>query len=441
MNFIPHSDSQERALFSEEKILAYLTGVQVGKTTVGAVRMKMRMHQYVDQADAFIIGAPTYKILQQSTLPAFLNLMAGMGEYSKADAVFHMYGGGRCYMRTATEPDSIVGITNVRHIWIDEAGKVTLYFFENVMARSAFRDCQIDLTSSPYTLNWLFKNIVRPKQKDPNALPNINLIQAASWDNPYMPKATIEHARQTMDARRFNALFGGKWERMAGLVYDCFDEVENQCEPFTLPAGTRMVGGIDWGFTDPFVFQIRGITPAGQHYGVSEFYKTGLTLNEQAHVIARGCQVHDVDTVYADPSQPGAIEEVNRVLSKGGCRGRVQPANNDIRVGIDRHYELLKTRRLKYFRGTHKYTLDEYDTYHYPEPQDLKPDQDAKAEKPVGQWDHAMDCARYITAMTYLGAKRHIPVVVSDTPKEENQHERIERLKRPKRASGSSESW
>lgn len=389
--------------------------------------MKISMHTHTASDDAFIVCAPNYKIMQQSTLPAFMKLMDGFGTYHKADALFEVQGGGICYFRTATEPDSIVGITKVRRIWVDEAGKVSRYFWENVIARSAFCDCPIDLTSSPYTLNWLYKDIVLPKMRNPNALPHVDLIQAASWENPYMPPATIEQARATMDARRFNALFGGVWERMAGLVYDVFDEVENQCEAFAFPDGTRYVGGIDWGFTEPFVFKVRAITPDGRHYGVSEFYKSGLTIRDIVDVVRQRQRIFDMGLIYCGPDQPGYIEELNR----NGLRAVA--ANNDVRLGIDRHYELVKTRRLKYFKGTHPHTLDEYDTYHYPSPEDLGPDENVKDAKPVFQNDHALDADRYISIMTSVGAKRHLARVAEETPQQETQYQRLQRLKSGRR--------
>ena len=54
------------------------------------MRIKILMHRFTDKSDNFIIAAPTYKIMQQATLPAFLQMMEGYGEYSKADAVFRM---------------------------------------------------------------------------------------------------------------------------------------------------------------------------------------------------------------------------------------------------------------------------------------------------------------------------------------------------------------
>lgn len=397
--------------------------------------MKMRNHTFTSPDDNFIIFAPTYKILAQSSLPAYLKIMQGVGEYSKVDAVFRIHGGGNVYCRTATDPDSIVGITNVRHIWVDEAGLISLYAWENVQARAAFKSATIDLTTSPYTLNWLFKEIIRPKSKDPKALPHVKLVQAASWENPYMPADVIERARVTMDPRRFNAMFGGQWERMAGLVYDCFDEVENQCEEMSLPQGTRYYAGVDFGFTDPFVLKIRAITPDGRHYGVHEFYKTGLTISDMVAVAKRLHAIYNFSMLYCDPSQPGSIEEFNR------AKVPAMAAKNDIRMGIDAHYELLKTRRLKYFKGANPYTMDEIDTYHYPSPEDLGPDQDSKDAMPVEQADHCMDAERYVTIMTAQASGVKAPFVPQEKPKKLSVHEETLRLMKKSRFGSNSEEW
>ena len=111
MIFKCHSSKQSQFLRSQSKITAAITGIQWGKTTIGALRHKAYMHTHTEKTDAFIVTAPTYKIMQQSTLPAFLKWMDGLGKYSKSDSVFQMHNGGTCYFRTETDPDSIVGIT------------------------------------------------------------------------------------------------------------------------------------------------------------------------------------------------------------------------------------------------------------------------------------------------------------------------------------------
>lgn len=409
-------------------------GIQFGKTKAGSVWMKIQNHKFHDPSDNFLIVAPTYKILTQSTLPPYLDIMRDCGTFSKSDMMFKVNGGGNVYCRSGTDPDSIVGITNIRAIWGDEAGLFSLYFSENLAARAAFKNAQTLFTTSPYSLNFLYRQIIHPKMKNPEARPDVTLIQAASWENPYFPIEVIERNRQTMDARRFNTLFGGRWEKMAGLVYDCFSDTENITKPVELPPGTRFFGGVDFGFTDPFVLLIRAITPSGMHYQVSETYKCGLTITDIIDLCRQKRAVFPFEKLYCDPSQPAIIEEL--------CRAGIPSvgANNEIRIGIDRHYELIKTRKFKIFEGTSPHTIDELETYHYPEPIDLGPDKSSSEQNPVGQNDHASDASRYLTIMTYNSGSKFAPKVPGEV-KIRDQFDRLKELKRKKGVYKQTETW
>jgi PBSX family phage terminase large subunit len=422
--FTPHSLKQEQAICSEKTILLLGAGTQWGKTNVGAIRMKERMHTFTDSSDNFLITAPTYKILSQSTLPAFLGFMDGYGHYNKKEDVFEMTGGGRCYCRTETDPDSIVGITKVRHVWGDEAGKYRLYFWENIQTRADFLGCQIDLTTSPYALNWIYQDLIKPYRAGNR--PDISFIQAASWENPYhsLHNPELRQAKQlTMSAKRFAMVYGGQWGRMEGLVYDAWDEDQNVVDPFLLPSDTRYVAGVDWGYyPDPFALKIRAITPDGRHYGVSEFVKNRLTITDIIDIAKQKKQVYGISTFYCDPSQPGYIEEFNRNgLTAVG-------ADNDIRRGIDLHYELIKTRRYKEFRGSSPHSASERETYHYPDEKDLRPDQDSKELLPVDKGNHTLDADRYITIETFNREIKLIPKSPGDQIK--SHENRLEFLKR-----------
>lgn len=427
LEFAPHTIKQDTAIFSDKPIVVLACGIQFGKTMTGAIKTKLAMIRFHDPKDSFIVTAPTYKIMQQSTLPAFLDQVRGLGDFHKGDMVFKMYHGGNCYFRTATDPDSIVGVTNVRFIWGDECGLYPLYFWENMQARAAFKKAQICLTTSPYSLNWLYKEIIRPIMKEgPSARPNVELVRARSDENPFFPKDYYQEKKRTMDPRRFQMMFGGEWTKFAGLVYDCFDDEENTCEPIPLPDGSRMVAGIDWGHTNPFSLTIRAVTPDGVHYQVGEVYETGLTISDMVERAQQKKAVWGIERFYCDPSEPGYIEEFNR----NGLTAVA--ANNDIRVGIDHHYELIKSRKFKLFRGRNKYSLDEYETYRYPDDEDNRgPNQDYRERKPVARNDHAMDSARYCTIHTYRYSLAS-PVIIEEsnkTQKRETYEQRLKRLK------------
>lgn len=389
------------------------------------------MHLHTDPTDNFIITSPTFRILEQSTLPPFLRAMDGLGTFHRQGMYFKMYGGGTCWMRTATDPDSVVGITNVRAILEDEVGLYPKYFQDNIMARAAFKQAPIMMVTSPYSQNWLYLDYVRHLERKPGSIEGVLLVQARSDENPYFPKDEYERQRKLMDPRRFDMVFGGQFGRMEGLVYDCFDESENTCQPCSLPIGTQVYAGVDWGVRHAFVLHVRAITPDGQHYQVAETYRSGLNPLDMVAAAKSLKLAWGVKTFYADPSQPGMISLFN---AHGlPCVG----AENDIKLGIGYHYELIKTRKFKIFEGSSPYSLDQYSTYHYPSPKDLKPDQDQKEIKPVAVNNDAVDAARYCTVMTYKAGEPKRPVKGDDMPDVRNMghEERIKYLKRAKRVN------
>ncbi len=439
MEFRPHTAKQEDAIFSDRRITLCGTGIQWGKTSVGSIRMKMALHTHTAPDDTFIVCAPTFKIMRQSTLPSFKAVMADYwhGNYSESNAEFRMPGGGTCYLRTMTDPDSIVGMTNVRHVWGDEAGKFSLYAWQNIQNRASFKRAPITLTTSPYALNWVYKELIRPKMKDPLARPDCLWIRARSDENPYFPREEYEERRRTMDPRRFRMTYGGEWERMEGLVYAVFDDVENICDPFDIPDGSRIYCGVDWGYTHPFVLTPRAITPNGQHFRVSEFYQTQLTIGQKIEAAKRLKSVWGIELFIADPARPDDIASFN------AAGLRTIPADNDIQTGVERHQELIKGRRFKLFRGACPYTEDELASYHYPEPNDdVDADANDREKGPVDKDNHCLDADRYVTMHTWQGVHRLKAVVPEETTKQENQHDRVARLKRGKmRVGGSTETF
>ena len=409
--FEPHSDKQQSVIFSEKPITIAATGIQYGKTLAGVIRLKVAMHEYTHPTDNFIITSPTYKIMYQSTIPVFLYWNKGVGTYDKKNECFHIKGGGKVWFRTGTDPDSVVGITNVRHILCDEAGLYSLYFWENIQARASFKEAPITIVTSPYSLNWLYRDYIRKfKAGDEYTLGRTHLCQAKSCENPYFPMAEYENKRRTMEPRRFNMMYGGNFDKAQGLVYGCFDSSKHWIDPVNLPPGTRYVAGIDWGYTHPFVIVVRAITPLGMHYQVAEFYQTQLMLNEKIDAAHRMRTMYPIEKFYADPANPDDIASFNQA----GLR--VVPANNDIKKGIELHWELINSGCFAMFKGNNFHTADEYEMYHYPEQKDLKPDQGeySLGELPVDKENHALDASRYVTFGTFTTSKKPNKIITSE---------------------------
>lgn len=384
----PHSEKQDQALFSGKPITIAATGIQWGKTTVGALKIKILMHKHTDPRDNFIITAPTYKIMQQATLPEFLRVMDGCGEYSKVDACFKMHNGGTCWMRTGTDANSVVGITNVRGVWGDEAGLYSLYFHENIQARASVKEAPIIYTTSPYSLNWIYSDYIRPYHKG-KLHDDVAIIQARSNENPYFPDAEFQRKKATMDPRRFNMIYGGEFHKLEGLVYSCFNEDNHIVKPCELDPRTIYVAGVDWGYTNPACILVLGVTPENGVYLVSEYYQTNKTIGELVDAARRLKTAFNIERFYCDPSSPSNIAEFNK------ARLTALPADNDIRPGVDAAYELIASDRFHVFEGVAPHFLDEISMYHYPEKIDVTADKDVKEQLPVKQNDHSMDAFRY----------------------------------------------
>ena len=406
-------------------------GIQAGKTVSGAMRTKMYMHKYRDSTDNFIITAPTYKIMSQATLPEFLRIMRGYGEYSKGDGVFKMHNGGTCYMRTATDPDSVVGITKVRHIHGDEAGLYPLYFHENLQARASFMQAPICYTTSPYSLNWLYTDYIKKimainkkiasggvlTEQEATMIAEVELIQMRSKDNPYFPDEEYERKRASMDPRRFNMIYGGNFERMEGLVYDCFRDDLHVIEPETMPDKTIYIAGVDWGYTNPACILVFAISPDGKVYLVNEFYKSQQSIADMVLVAERFKKMYGIERFYCDPSSPANITEFNK------AKLTAIPANNDIRSGIDATYELITSNKFRVFAGRAPNFLDEVTVYHYPTDQDIHADKDVKEKLPVKQYDHSMDAARYpLYALKLTGVRKRNMMMPGTTKQDMRLH-------------------
>lgn len=384
---------QQRAIYSPKRVTIMCAGIQGGKTTAGGIWMRKKVWENKEKGANFLITAPTVKIFNQSTEPKFLELFNGFGKYHKTDKVFEMNGKRRVYLRSLHEPDAIEGTTDVYAVWGDELGKCSLKAWTNIEGRSAFKKAPIFGTTTPYALNWLWKDIYKPwKQGKRN---DVDFIQFPSIDNPYFPKDEYERQRDHLDPRVFAMKYMGQFERMAGLVYPDLDDVQNFEDPFApTQRDYLIVGGIDFGFTNPFAVSVRALhRKQPRDYQVGEFYKTGMLLDDKTAVLRR---LHGigVEHFYADSAEPGTIADLQ---ARGIKIHPVKKGPGSLKNGIDAHRELVNTREYKMFKGKCPHTEDEYATYHYPEEKGEEEDVD---ENPVDANNHLMNCNMYVTVST-----------------------------------------
>lgn len=390
---------QDQAIFAKERFIALIAGLQSGKTIGGVVWSRIQFD--ANPKDSGLIAAPTYKILTQSTLPKFFEINPDLKRYyKKGDNEILIPNRGTIFIRSTENPNVIEGMT-LKWAWLDEAGQMKLDAWINVQGRLSILKGKLFITTTPYTLNWLYTDFY---QAYLNKVPEFKVVQFRSCDNPYFPKDEYLRIKQTMDVRTFKRRYDGLFEKMEGLVYDDFSP-QDIIEPKKVPY-KEVIAGIDWGYNNPAAIAVIGITHQDEYYIIDEYYKTGKTTGEIIEKCKYFQELYKVRLWYPDPAEPDRLEEMKRA---GIYPRDVNKGKDSIVNGINAVRNLIRQNRFKVF-NTCKYVQDEFSMYHYPE---VKEGQEK--EEPIKENDHLCDAIRY--AIYTYKPEPIIPIYVPPEPK------------------------
>ena len=384
-NQIQLHEWQVKAWESEKRVVFFCAGVQSGKTTFGAVWI-LNEGQRRGPGE-YIILAPTYKVLQQSTLTKFFEIAPrGYGVYNKSESVYRTVDGRTYFLRSADKPESIEGIT-AKAIWADEASMMKAETWVMMQGRVSRTGGRILCTFTPIALNWVHKEIERDKKQfKETGIRDIELIRFRSVDSPYFSNEEYERAKRILTPIKFQLRYEGIFGKAEGLIYPDFDNNVHVCEPFDIPDDWSRVGGIDWGYNNPFVALDAALSPDDVLYVYKERFEARCLLKDHMTHIDPNV------TYYADPS---GLQEQEEMRDLGAD---IVPADNDVAAGILRVNGRLrslddnpKSIRLKVF-NTCINTIDEFSLYRFKEGQD----KEILKEEPEKKDDHCMDALRYL---------------------------------------------
>jgi hypothetical protein len=168
------------------------------------------------------------------------------------------------------------------------------------------------------------------------------------------------------------------FESLEGLVYPDFARC---VVPGPAPQSGRRVGGIDFGFRNPFAAVWGVVDHEGALWLTGEHYGRQKSLTHHAAHLPR-----DV-TWYADPS--GATERTE--LHLAGLT--VRKGDNALRPGIAAVSARLESSLLHVVQGTCPNLLAEAGLYRYESPSGRK------SEAPADEHNHALGALRYLVSM------------------------------------------
>jgi hypothetical protein len=295
--------------------------------------------------------------------------------------------GARIVCLPASE-ETVRGFSGPRLLLIDEAARVPDDLYRSVRPMLAVSHGRILCLSTPFGRRGFYYD------EWTHGGDAWNRVCISAAECPRITAEFLERERQSLGDSWVAQEYQCSFESLEGLVYPDFaEQTALACAAGSEERGKR-VGGIDWGFRNPFA-ALWGCLDRDDVLTITgERYLRETPLHEHARVLPR-----DV-TWYADPA---GAQEINAFIRADLT---VRKANNEIRAGIAAVHARLQTGRLKVIAGRCPNLLAEAQLYRYPTKRDGRPD----TETPVDENNHALAALRYLVASidaAFLARFRH----------------------------------
>lgn len=304
---------------------------------------------------------------------------------------FYIFGG-----KDERSQDLIQGIT-LAGVFFDEVALMPESFVNQATGR-----CSVDGSKYWFNCNpdgpyhWFKQNWI-DKRKEKHLL----YLHFTMDDNLSLSEKVKARYRSMYTGVFYRRYILGLWAMAEGIIYDMFIEERHVADPEifsdSLLDGNRYVS-CDYGTQNATVFLLWNQGTDGIWYCTREYYYSGREEGQQktdaeyADDLESWLSGTDINAVIVDPAAASFIAE----LTKRGYR--VIKAKNDVADGI--RLVATKLNLLKIvFSNICQNTIKEFASYIW----------DAKAaehgeDKPVKQYDHAMDAVRYFV-YTILGER------------------------------------
>ena len=307
---------------------------------------------------------------------------------SKGDVVnnFYIFGG-----KDESSQDLVQGIT-LAGVFFDEVALMPESFVNQATGRCSvdgskyWFNCNPDGPYHWFKVNWIDKI----KEK------NLLYLHFTMDDNLSLTEKIKERYRSMYTGVFFRRYILGLWAMAEGIIYDMFnaDDHVTKEEQELYPTGKYI--SIDYGTQNATVFLMWEKSLSGKWCCTKEYYYSGRDKGKQKTDAEYAKDLKDfvgnkkIRAVIVDPAAASFIAE----LRKKGFT--VIKAKNDVADGIRLVGTLLNQKRILFYACC-KNTLKEFASYIW----------DAKAadrgeDRPVKQYDHAMDAVRYFCS-TVLG--------------------------------------
>jgi hypothetical protein len=289
--------------------------------------------------------------------------------------------------------ETIRGYSHVSLLVLDEAARVPDALYRAVRLMLAVSEGRLVCLSTPYGKRGFYHDAWARG--------------GADWARIEVPAERVARIRPEFLAQERRAL-GASWfrqeyqcsfEALEGLVYPDFARC---VVPGPAPQAGRRVGGLDFGFRNPFAAVWGVLDGDGVLWLTGEHYECQRPLSHHAGRLPR-----DV-TWYADPS--GANERCELRLAGFAVR----EGDNALRPGIAAVSARLESGTLRVLEGRCPHLLAEASLYRYGDGPGQR-----LSEAPLDEDNHALGALRYLVAGLDAGrlARRRPPAAPGAAPR------------------------
>jgi hypothetical protein len=314
----------------------------------------------------------------------FHQRLGGKGIKSKTTHELLITNGSRI-VSLPCQPDTIRGFANVHMLVIDEAARVPDDLYRTARPMLAVSGGKLICLSTPYgKRGFFYKAWTKGNEWKRIEIPATQISR--------ITPAFLEEERRNLGESWFRQEYCCSFEALEGLVYPDFKRCiatdpwgkRPACPPAakaseTLALQGRPVGGIDFGFRNPFA----AVWGVGDRDDV--LWLTGEHYCRQKPLSYHSQHLPKNVEWYADPSGAGDIEQL---ICGGFTVGR---GKNDLRQGIAAVSARIEDGTLRILEGQCPNLLAEAELYRYStEPEDRK------TEKPEDNNNHALAALRYL---------------------------------------------
>lgn len=385
---------QDEFVFSPERFTFYVGGRGAGKTTAGALRAILVSQELPGSVG--LVSAPTHPMLRDAAQRTFFELCPPslIADHLKGNENHtYMVNGSEILWRPSFKIDRHRGL-NLAWFWMDEAP---------YCGYDAWSVLKPTLRQPGYpTLGWATGSprgrdkFARDFELEPRR--RHRLIRASTYENAHnLPEDFVPDLGYTGQLEE-QEIFG-LFVAFQGLVYQFDASSDGHVRAWAGESFKRVVGGLDWGGTNPYAAVVIGLDGDLRAWQIDEFYQRRVGLEEVViPAVVSLTKRHDVARWWCDSADPEAIAKLNAALAREGlsCRAvGVKKGPGSVRAGI----QTVTTAMGKRLDGTRGFyvdprcvaTIGEFGSYQY-ESETAKRD---PAEEPRKQGDHSMDAVRY----------------------------------------------